>query len=207
MNKFFSKYFLFNVKRSFFIIALILLFLNIQDSYSKTNKKAFSKFSLNLNYVKNISQNEFNDFWKPRSGLEISISTPFYRGIIQGGIHYMPFYGQNPAYPDYKVYFYFLQWNIPLKLTNKIMWLNGFRFGSYAMEFDVNEITQFELVESELAAGLTSQISFNFINQWTVNLAGSYVTVFTNKRIKLIFISIGLSRSFTTPNWIRKILE
>ena len=207
MNKFLLKHSLTSIKKCLIIIAFTILFLSIQYSYCKTNKKAFSIFSINLDYVQNTNHNEFHDFWKPRPGFEISLYTPFYWGTLQLGIHHMSFHGQKSTFPDYKVYYYFLQWSIPVKLTKKISWQNGFRFGSYAMELDEDRVNQLELVESELAAGITSKIDFNFKNKWTFNLSGFYITIFTHKRIKLFFISTGLSRSFNTPGWIKKLLQ
>jgi hypothetical protein len=61
--------------------------------------------------------------------------------------------------------------------------------------------------ESEFGVVLNSRLSCPLSGRWSVNLSGGYTVILTKKQTRLVFISIGISRSLAMPNWLKEFLE
>ena len=202
-------------KKQVFVLSFLFLSVLILGLPSKglTNQhqknRVFETFQFGLKYVTNTNRNIFHEYWKPGKGAEGFVKTPFYYGTIQAGINFLPYSGKFNTTPNFRTIFYYLQWGKEFDLPFNLKSFNSFRIGSFVMYFDESTIDKKrdEVAESELSFGLSSQLSYPLNKKWNINLSGSYIVVYSCKRIKLFFFSVGISRLFKTPGWIREFLK
>ena len=193
-----------------FHITILGLFLFSNDSLiAKDNNRAFDSLKIGLKFLKNTNHNIFHDIWKPNTGVEGFIETPFYFGTIQAGIQFMSFTSELETIPNFQSFLYYIQWGKMIETPFKINWTNSVRFGSYAMRIDETHFPNSLgiITENELAVGLDSQLDYSYLNNWSLNLSTTYLVVYTHKRIKLLFVSLGFTRSFRTPTWLKEFLK
>ena len=78
-----------------------------------------------------------------------------------------------------------------------------------AIEFDESpEWEEYEdIVESEFCFGMTASLSIKFFKNWQLQTQFDYLTVYTNKRIHLHYLSVGIIKTFETPKWLQDILK
>jgi len=195
--------------RAFKFLLLITILVCVFYNYpavSKENSDAFTNIKLGLNFIKNTNNNVFHEYWAPDQGVEFYGQMPFYFGQIEGGIHFVP-YENRAAVPEFLSFYYYLGWGETLKFLGPVTWYNGLRIGNYNMNFDDSNINETQRSESELCVGLQSKIRYSIFSNFEVELSAIYLKVFTYKRVELAFISAGLTYGFSTPQWIREILE
>jgi hypothetical protein len=166
----------------------------------------FATFSLALAAVANVNRTSFHDLWEPSAGGEIAAGTPFYLGAIELGAERMRFDGRGAA-PDYRAWFFYLGWGVPVGLLRTLHWEPGLRIGSYSMRFDGPEIPDDRRTESELGAEAVSRLVWRFAPAWDLLLTGRYRAVFTEPEIRHAFVAAGVRRSFSAPRWLREFLD
>ena len=192
-------------------VLVSLFFLLHSQTYSIEKESsldnAFSTIEISMASVFNGNQNQFHDYWEPSTGLELQFEMPFYFGQFEIGMQAANNKGRNEQLPDYLSVNSFIGWGYQTKLSSKFGWYLGFRLGNYYMNFDDDAIAVELKTESEFAVGLKSRIHFMFNKNMSLQLSGLYTTIYTNKRIELSFISVGISKKFVTPLWLRKFLK
>lgn len=78
------------------------------------------------------------------------------------------------------------------------------------MEFDESSslpISEGEIAEREITIGLSSTISLEIVSTWNINFLTSYQRIYTKERIDLLNLSVGLSKTFDSPDWLKDFLE
>ena len=61
--------------------------------------------------------------------------------------------------------------------------------------------------ETEISPGLESLVSFAPAGGWFVNGSLRYQVVMTHERMRFWFLTVGASRAFATPEWLRGVLR
>jgi hypothetical protein len=185
------------------LVFLLLIFpvvLTAQNSHS-----AFETLSLGVNYQSNINRNDFHKYWLSDGGIEGYFSTPFYFGNTQFGITYMSFSANSDDQPDFNSLLFYLQWGYKFSLPlNSSLALNA-STGLFQMNFDDSDlyVDPGLLSERELSVGLKAILSYAIYNDWYLNLQLNYLNVFTYKKIQLINLGLGISKTFRSPQWIK----
>lgn len=190
------------------IILLIILFTIPQLSFAqKDSAAAFNSIDLFAGLNININEGDLSEYWNPGKGISVNITTPFYAGTIGIGVDALFFNSKSNNQPDYKSFFINLSWMQGIKIYDPAELRLGVKFGSYNMLFAENNQSEFETNESELAIAAAGTLQIRLYKKLYLNICPELLTVFTNKRMKLFNISTGLSYSFDSPLWIKRILE
>ncbi len=197
-----KKFLLISISPPLTVITVLLLMV---DSPQAQSREAFDSLEIGVQYVVNTNRNVFHDFWAPGRGIDAFIETPFYYGAVQAGLHAFPFYSRESGVPDFQIVFIYLKWGQRWTLLNKLDWFNHIGVGSNIMIFEKEP--GHARHESELGVSLNSGVSYPFYRNIAINLSGSYNIIFTRKRIKLAFVSAGMSYSLSTPGWLKAFLE
>lgn len=190
-------------KFKFYLVLLLFIFpaaLRAQNSHS-----AFKTLSLGVNYQSNINQNDFHKYWLADGGIEGYFSTPFYFGNTQFGVTYMSFSAKSDDHPDFYSLLLYLQWGYKFSLPlNSSLAINA-STGLFQMNFDDNDlyVDPGLLSERELSVGLNALLSYSIYNDWHLNLQLNYLNVFTYKKIQLIILGLGISKTFPSPQWLK----
>ena len=172
---------------------------------SQTPNPKFETFSLGINYQSNISRNEFNKYWLSDGGLEGFFSTPFYFGEAQFGLVYTSFSAKSDEQPDFQSFLFYLQWGYKFNLLTNFSFALNVSAGLFQMSFSDfdTDVDPGLLSERELALGVSTIFSYTFFSNWNLNLQVNYLHVFTNKKIEFMNLGIGVSKTFSSPQWLK----
>lgn len=190
-----------NLFYSFILMVICSSFL-----YSQSEERMIH-FSLNT--IRNFNENEFHEYWKPLQGIggELSFDHPV--GELGAGFTLMRFDKQHfSAKSFYGVDYYFL-YRHTTEMIGNLTFIAGFDFGIFEFRFDDDEEirTEAERVEREFAFKLLSGLSYEFIDAWRAELKASYQHIYTRKKIELFYLNLGITKSFSTPGWLKEFFE
>ncbi|MCK4653685.1 MAG: hypothetical protein KAU01_04500 [Candidatus Cloacimonetes bacterium] len=200
------------LKKLLFVITLyilILVFFQCTCLLYADRIQAFSSINAGLQYKLNTNRNSFHDFWKHDIGIKGFIETPFYFGCIQAGIQMDSFLRINYKVYDFQTVNLYVGWGKKWLLPYNFKCFTGFNIGNALMIFD-EEKNQYEdqyNIEQELRTGIELYFSIPIQKKMDIYLTESYSVIYTYHRIRLNFISVGISYSFTTPKWFREFMK
>lgn len=186
---------------------IILLLVIPMGLFGQEKSKAFKTISISANYLQNINDNMFHDYWKPANGFELSAETEFYFGKVELGAQLFSINAKNIEQPDFLAVNMYIGWSWEQKLFSKFSIYSGFLLGNYYMNFDENNIDVNLKTESEFSLGLKAGLKYNIGKNLFINISGRYQIIYTYHRIHLSYISIGLGKTFVTPKWLREFLN
>lgn len=194
-----------------FICALVLSGLvifsgSIECRADDRAKTAFNTADIGFQVITNTNRNDFHRYWTSGPGLEGYVLTPFYLGEFQLGVRVISFEGRPDELTDYSSVFMYAGWGLSWALPMKMTMFTGLNIGSDQMIFDF-ENRPGSKHESEFVIDLTSRLRVPVHGRWAVTAAGSYSEILTRHRIRLVFVSVGLSRSFDLPACLSEFLK
>ena len=162
----------------------------------------FSRLSLSASLVADVSRGRLTEFWNPSSGGQLAIETPFYLGLVQGGAHLSRFDAKSDA-PDFTTLYVFLGWGMEARLPLGVTGYAGFNTGAFGMRFpregNANEV--------EMGVGLSARLRRSIGNGWAVNASAGLRRTLTAEPLDQRVVSVGLVRTFKSPEWARDILS
>lgn len=187
-------------------IILVILFIS-GYIFSQSNSSPFDKSSFAVSYIKTTEHNGLNTYWNIESGYGGYFQTQFYIGDISVGISHTSFKGMKKKYLDFSSNYIYLSWIGVIDLPLNSSLGAGIKIGSYLMTFESDTLNSFQKNESELAIGPYAIFSLPIFSSLSLNLSGEFITVFTKRSLKFFNLSAGISYSFTTPNWLKRVFE
>ena len=190
------------MNRSLFVILILFP----QFIFSQ-NEDPYSNSKIGVNYINTSEEGGLENFWDAQNGFGVFFQTPFYAGDILLGLNHIPCEGMKEKYPNFKSNYIYLGWIGKVKLPLNSALGAGLKFGTFMMSFESDTLSSFSKTESEFAVGPFAQFSINIFKWLMLDLSGEYTVVLTNREMKLVNFSAGLSYSFSTPAWLRKIFE
>ena len=167
---------------------------------------AYDSLEVGARYTLNADKNDFHEFWDPCHGPDIFFATAYHTGRLWLGARYLFVSGTAPTYPDYQSTFIYAGWSYPLCFARRLGVEPGAVLGIDSFFFEDEQNTGLEN-ETETAGELFVRASCGLRAGWRLNVTVSSHHVFTSRRINLLYVSAGLSRFFSTPGWIRRIME
>ena len=174
--------------------------------------RPFNFIEISIQLTQNINHNTFYRFYESQNGLKTSITTPFYWGDIQASVQILPFFGLEKDYIDFIGIHQNIKWGNSIHIFEKLRWYNAIGTGYYVFYFSKplylsHEIFNPGIAESELSAGIFSELQYSFNNKINLNVETNIDRLFTYKHIDMINISMGISYLFKTPDWMILLLN
>lgn len=165
-----------------------------------------------------FSQNDFTRTWEAAPAFHLNVRVPFYTGQVEGGFRYTRFNGFAPSQTDsdFTSVFIYAGYTYPLKITSWLYLLPAIRFGNNLMIFDEAEVYTggngdfrfvTDRVESEFAYELALGGQFQLTEHLYIHTALSYNRTLTYYPLEVTLFSIGISYSFTQPDWIKDFIQ
>jgi hypothetical protein len=165
--------------------------------------------SLSINAAYNYNENEFHDYWNstPGAGFELSFEDDV--GEIGAGLRLMRF---NKIVESTKSFYgvdYYFLYRHYFSIHRKIDFVAGFDFGIFEFRFDddVDIKTLAERFEREFAIKLVTGMSFSLSESWKAELTTAYNHIYTRKKIELFYLSVGITKTFSAPAWLKELFE
>ena len=194
------------------IIFLCLILFPNKGLIGSVNNNPFEYFSLSIELLKNVNNNDLHYFYQPQNGLKTSITTPFYWGDIQASVQILPFFGLEKDYIDFIGIHPNIKCGTSIHIFEKLRWYNAIGAGYYIFYFSKplylsDEIFNPGIAESELSMGFLSQLQYSFNNKINLKIETNIDRIFTYKHIDMINVSMGISYLFKTPDWMILLLN
>jgi len=167
--------------------------------------RPFETLEVGLSGAVTVGEAPYTDLWDPGLGIEGRVETPFYLGRFTVGATVAPHTAQA-GLPDYLALYFFGVWSADIDLPAGIRLSPGLQAGLFRMQFDTDDVASVRN-EAELAAGPELWLSAPLAGPWRVRAGAGAVRIFTNQRIDLWFVRVGVSRTFRTPDWLEDILR
>lgn len=162
---------------------------------------AYDSLEVGARYAANVGKNDFHEFWHPGQGGELFFATPFHRGRVWFGTRYLLNSATAADYPDFQSTFVYAGWSYPLPTTRRIDLEPGVLIGIDSFYFE-DEQNAGLANETEAAAELFLGVGYRLRGPWHLGLTASSHVIFTHRRINLLYLSAGISRSFAMPGWL-----
>jgi hypothetical protein len=194
------------------IIFLCLILFPNKGLIGSVNNNPFEYFSLSIELLKNVNNNDLHYFYHPKNGLKTSFSSPFYWGKVQASLDLIPFNGKERNYIDFIGIHQNIKWGKSIHIFEKLRWYNAIGAGYYIFYFSKplylsHEIFNPNIAESELSAGFFSELQYSFNNKINLKIETNIDRIFTYKHIDMINVSMGISYLFKTPDWMILLLN
>lgn len=178
----------------------------LADADSVVNPKAFSRIDISAGGAYNVGDSEIHDFWEPGYGADISVTTPFYLGAAEAGAAYHRYDVTTADVPRFDALLVFVGWGLAFDPVPAATWYNGFRIGNNRMSFDEETFPGIRN-ESEFLLGAQSKLSLRVFGQTGIFAAAHFTQTYTFIRYRTIYVSAGLTTSFSSPSWLQTILR
>ena len=170
-------------------------------------EKPFDTITLAIQGVGATALGSFTDDWDPSPGGRVELVTPVYAGIARAGVHVFHHDAVDPAVPAFGSVYAYLGWAYEWKLPLSLMGSAGVEIGVAHMLFDDESTDSARREETELGFGITPQLAYALTPCWSVLVTGEYRQILTSRPIEYVLYGVGLSRTFSTPDWLKEFLE
>ena len=179
------------------LFCLILLGMTAHPVQAQQPTEPFSTVDLRLAGTRNINRNFLHEFWKPGGGVEATLATPFYLGFIEIGTAVHRYEAEQDV-PGFGALWLYAGWGLGMDVADRIRLEGSGRIGNYHMSFDTG---------SELALMVQSRLAVRPVGSVSVFVSGSYLQVYTFLRLKLWYVTAGLSYRLNTSEWLKGFLK
>lgn len=185
---------------------------------AQTTELQDERLFVDLNTGLSVINNSFTDTWEPSPAGHLNVRLPFYTGQLEAGLRYTRFNGNAPSKKDsdfHSIYIH-LGWNYPINVSSWYQVSPTLRFGNHLMLFDESAVftnnagtERFvtDQSESEFAYELALQNQIQLSDHWYINATVSYNRTLTFFPLPVTLFSIGITRSFTQPTWLKKFIR
>ena len=174
---------------------------------SIAEESPFEKIKIGLQYTNNFNRTIFHNTWHPTGGIKGFFESPFYFGRTQVGLKLMYFNTKDFNIPEFISWFAYVGWGMEFRTLRLLRLYSGLNIGSFQMNFEKEDVEPGLKSENELGIEFMVRLSFQILNNSNLNIEGSYLRIFTNKRINLFYASAGIDFSFNTPDWLKDFLN
>jgi hypothetical protein len=175
---------------------------------SAASSRAFSTLSIRVAGARNINRELLHEFWAPRDGLELEVSTPLPVGEIGINVTALSFGGRASEQPDFDAQLVALRWGGSGRIAGPLAIRGSAALGNIFMTFDDGDRRVGGLTtESELLVGAVGGLDLRVSPWLTLTIQSSLQRVLTSTPIDLLVVSAGAKASMRTPRWLRGVLE
>ncbi len=169
---------------------------------------AFATITLSAGPVVPVRPVSFTDGWEERSGLGISVTTPFYLGEVTGTVILASWKRLDADLPAFTTRTFALAWLLPVLTRSRIPPLAlGWRVGIVQMDFDDPAATWHDRVEHELVSGPVVRTRFDLSRRLNLRLELTHSTLFLSRPARGVGVAAFLGWRFDTPPRLREFLQ
>lgn len=206
------------IKKRYFLLTLFLgLTLLVQ-----AQNKMYDDIHVDLSGATSVLQNSFSNSWEASPGVKIAVRANYHLGQLEAGGRFTRFSSDNINYKEaaFTSYFIYIGWQYNIKIAKNLTLSPGLRFGDNLMFFNDNPtytpdedhkgggVYEFNSTESEFGYELFGRLEYTLEKSpWSFQTSFSYNRTLTYHPLPVGYISFGISRSFSSPNWLKNFLQ
>ena len=201
-----------------YVIPLISLILFISASRVSAQSEAFETLSAGAFIGYTVAGSELLDRWDSKPHLQLSLQTPFYAGDLEAGLRYTQV-TNAPGFQDYSDFqtaFIYLGWGYDFAVSERFRIGPLLRFGTSFFHYDEAKgytgpsagwTYEFDTSESEFAYELLLRGVYRLSESISAHTELTYNRTLTYHPIRLTYITAGITYTFHTPQWLKKVLK
>jgi hypothetical protein len=188
------------------LVGLILFGMTTQPGRAQQRAEPFGTVEFRLAGTSNVNRNFLHEFWQPGGGAEATLATPFYFGFLELGaaVHR---YDAAQDVPGFGALWLYAGWGLGADVGDHLRLEASGRVGNYHMSFDGGSEFSGVINESELALMGQARVAVRPVGPLSIFVSGSYLQAYTFLRLKLWYVSAGLSYRLTSPDWLKDFLR
>lgn len=170
-------------------------------------RQPFDRLEISLHGVFDTGGRDFHDYWEAGRGLAAEMATPFYAGSLSASARFI----RNDAVsgagvPAADAWGLWAGWWAGRDVAGGVRVSLGAGVGFTQWLFPDDDTDAFGH-ETEIGVEGAVRAGWSFTPRWGVAVTGSLQRTFTNERIDLAFVSVGVVRTFGAPGWVRGVLQ
>ncbi|SMO36645.1 hypothetical protein [Fodinibius sediminis] len=195
------------------------LFLLSMAAAGRAQQSSYEQIRLDASGALSLLDNSFSRHWESSPGFHIGTRINYHAGNLEAGVRYSNYSARDPAYDEasFSAYFIYIGWEYPFRLARQLTFAPGLRFGNTFLAFR-NPATYpaagvwaeyvFDSHESEFAYELFGRLEYKLGNSpWHLHSSFSYNRTLTYHPLPVGLLSLGISRSLSTPSWLKNFLQ
>ena len=164
-----------------------------------------------------IAGNSLLDHWNQTPGATLEFRSPYYRGEFEAATRFVKYRDGSFENSSFRSIYIYIGWFYPLRVTDRISVAPGIRIGNHFMrqdyvkkyyldESDTNPY-RFNRNESEFAYELALRTEFRISENYKAHFSASYNRTPINIPFTKVYSSFGVTRTFNTPGWLKRIVR
>ena len=186
--------------------ALLTLFLLVSPDSAVGQAEPFSEIEVWAGLVLPGQQGTVSDYWDPGLGGALGMATTFFTGRLTGSLRLVP-YSPHRAVPSFRALNLRAGWDGTLVARGGATLRGSFHVGNLRMSFDDSGSEPGIRNESEFAAGYGAGLYVALSTSSGIALTVTQERVFTSKPLDLRHWALAYTRTFATPDWVRRLIE
>ena len=186
---------------------LVMLALGLGVHKALLAQEPFSTIGVQVHATKNINRTHFHEYWKPGRGGGVTLTTPFYRGILDMGaiVHR---YATTTDVPGFGVTWVHAGLSTDWSVSKALSIRPGLHLGLYRMSFDDAETTfSGEATESDLTMSTGMAMHLSITEHLAVFARIDYIRVHTEPLLHYWYASSGVALEFAAGRKWRSLWE
>jgi hypothetical protein len=169
--------------------------------------RSFETIEVGVRYVADVSDTEFHDYWERGRGAELFVVTPYGRSYLHAGVRYLDNNARVAGVPEFESLFVWAGASLGVDLSRRLRLSGGVSLGATNWFFDADDEPVSGLQdELEMGSELFARARVDIGAGWATGATFRYQTSFTDPRIELGFVTVGISRTFDAP-WLKGVME
>jgi hypothetical protein len=174
------------------------------DSAGK--RAPYSSLDVSVKGARVVSAGSLGADWRARDGVRMDVHAPFHVGELGVSVSTMRFDARAGAQPDFRAYLIGLDWRFAVPAPGWIRPRLSITAGDFLTIFDDVEVKGMAK-ESEVFVGGSIDVAFPVAGATSLTVGITGVRVLTSTPVRLGVASAGVAHSFTTPLWLRRVIE
>jgi len=163
-----------------------------------------------------VGGNSILDHWSDTPGVTLELRTPYYAGEFEAGIRYRRY--NEDSFPDsgFQSAFVFLGWHYSIRLQERLHFVPGLRLGNHFLYQDnakeyfadpPGDPFIFHQNESEFAYELVARFEYRLTDRYGLFGSASFSRTVLEIPFTVAHATVGVSRTFQSPNWLQNLLR
>ena len=189
------------------LIATVCLLLPAHRTLAWQNGDEFTSIQIGLGPVVQVNSADIDTAWDPGTGMGIVLTTPFYLGEVEVGYQFTPHSAITPGVPGFNTHYVYLDWRMPIRLTERLHWSGGYHLGVVQMKFRIPDSAWSGTAEHEFGTGFMTTLEWAVLKNWSARFSAVRRKTWFYKPLHQTFISISILRRFSSPDLFREIFR
>lgn len=177
-----------------------------QDTTAAPTSGTYSTVTAGISATRSIADGALGQYWDAGTGARVDVSTRFHVGDVGAFVVTIPYTARSVSQPDFRAFVIGLDWRVVAPRAWRVRPSIGITAGDLLTTFDGVE-TKGLSKESEIFLGGTAGLALRVHGGTHLTATATALQVLTSTPIHTASVSVGLAHEFSTPGWLRGVIE